>query len=179
VIVRLKTRTAKMIVITCLTLAATAEGRSEREGVSRCSSTPAMARGPTHSKRARLLVGREADDVEPKGDRAIDDERQRLHPVHLVRAKAGDAAQLTARPAVEDALDEGERRHAHEEVERMKLEPAAAARLEDVGRDRLECGEKGAEQGEEKAGERKVVVAVRPDAVGKIVGQSAECLYER
>lgn len=59
------------------------------------------------------------------------------------------AVKLAAGPAVDYALDESERRHAHEKVEWMKFEPTAAAGLDDVGHDRLERGEESAEQRKE------------------------------
>lgn len=153
-IVRLKTRTARTIVITCLTLAATAADESKTRDQPMLQHTQRRKR-LTHRERARLLISRKADDIQAEGDRPVDEQRERLCPVHLVCAKVPDLVELAARPAVEDALDKGEGRHAHEEVERVEPKPAAAARLDDVGHDRLERGEKGAEQGEEEAGERE------------------------
>jgi hypothetical protein len=182
VMVRSKMMTASTMVKTCLTLAATAGagGRWTRGSalgtVERQRSTRGQGSRPlTHRERARLFVGREADDVEAKGEHAVDEKRDELGPRHLGRAVLAHTLELAARPAEDDALNKGEGRHAHEEVERVQLEPAAATCLDQVGHDRLERGEEGPEQREDQTGERKVVVAVGPGRVGQCSGSVDAC----
>jgi hypothetical protein len=144
--------------------------------VERQRSTRGQGSRPlTHRERARLFVGREADDVEAKGEHAVDEKRDELGPRHLGRAVLAHTLELAARPAEDDALNKGEGRHPHEEVERVQLEPAAATCLDQVGHDRLERGEEGPEQREDQTGERKVVVAVGPGRVGQCSGSVDAC----
>jgi len=111
-----------------------------------------------HRERARALVGREADDVQPERDRTVERERARLAPRHLGRRPLPHPRELAARAPDTDALDGGERAHAHEEVERVQPQ---APDLDPVRDDALERGKERPEEREGEARARERVVAVR------------------
>lgn len=69
-----------------------------------------------HGESASFLVSGEADDVETEGDEAVDEEGQELPTVHMRLSKEMDPIDFAGEIGIDDALDESEGGHAHEEV---------------------------------------------------------------
>lgn len=69
-----------------------------------------------HRQSARLFIRGKTDDVQPTGNHSIDQERNSFGGCHLGCAVCADTFEFTSVPAVDYALDECERGHAHEEV---------------------------------------------------------------
>lgn len=127
VIVRSKRKTAKTIVRTCFTFAIMVTQSIsiiQRKKEKRHTSN-------SHTQRPHLLIRREAHDIEQEREHPIRQQRRRAPEPHLARRGRAHVLQLAGDERDEDALDEGERRHAREEVERVELEARAGAHGED------------------------------------------------
>lgn len=109
-----------------------------------------------HGQRARLLVGREADDVQTKGKHAVEDQAHQESGGHADLGEFAHAFELAGAVSIKDALHKGKRRHAHQQVERVELELADQDR---VSRDRLDRGKQRAKNGEQEADQSKVILA--------------------
>jgi hypothetical protein len=91
-----------------------------------------------HRQCASFLVGSKADDVQAKGDDSIDDESEDLTTIEvLLMGEVMEALDLAGEIGVEQTLDEGERGHAHEQVEWVESQ---SAHLDHIGDDGLEGG---------------------------------------
>ena len=107
-ICRSNNTTARAIVKTCLQLHPVSWARRTLE-----SSSLGRDR---HGQSSSLLVGGERDNVQATSNDPIHHQCDRLGPGHLRRTILPDALQFTSVPPVDDALNEGEGRHAHEQV---------------------------------------------------------------
>lgn len=70
-----------------------------------------------HRQSARLFIRSKTNDIQATGNHSIDQERNGFGGCHLGCAVCADMFEFTSVPAVDYALDECERGHAHEEVE--------------------------------------------------------------
>ena len=175
VMTSLKMTTARSMVRTCLTFAAKRNAiRSTKE---RGGAGEKRVTSDGHRQRPGLLVRGEAHIVEPKRDAPVDGQRDSLAGIHLRRPKLPHAIELPARPAIEHALDERQRAHSHEQVERVEFQPPAGPGLEHVRHDGLERGEEGAKEREDEPPEGEVEVSVGRKADSGHDGNEGEELF--
>ena len=131
----------------------------------------------SHSQWPRFLVSGEAHIIEPERDTPIDGQCDRLLAVHLRCAKLPHSIELPARPSIQNALDERQRAHSHEQVQRVQFQPPSGPGLEHVRDNGFERGEEGAEERENEPPEGEIVVAVGREANSGDDGNESQKLF--